>query len=204
MAVIEILDELTQDTITTRQRWSHYITVALGILAVVILINLRANIQSAASQYVNNAEGITAYYPQNWLLEESDGTDYIFRVSNLREIGFKTTFQVSVEPVNQLTTSRTIFDALSMQRAQNLTAFRRLSIEPYTGSADFEATTANYLYVATDTNPFQQSVPVVVRGIDILTLTRDQAVIITMLSNADTFEENLVLFEQFVNRLELR
>jgi len=204
MAVIEILDELTQDTITTRQRWSHYITVALGILAVVILINLRANIQGAASQYVNNAEGITAYYPQNWLLEESDGTDYIFRVSNLREIGFKTTFQVSVEPVNQLTTSRTIFDALSMQRAQNLTAFRRLSIEPYTGSADFEATTANYLYVATDTNPFQQSVPVVVRGIDILTLTRDQAVIITMLSNADTFEENLVLFEQFVNRLELR
>lgn len=204
MAVIEIFDELTQDTITTRQRWSHYITVALGILAVVILVNLRANIQGAASQYVNNAEGITAYYPQNWLLEESDGTDYIFRVSNLREIGFKTTFQVSVEPVNQLPTSRTIFDALSMQRAQNLTAFRRLSIEPYTGSADFEATTANYLYVATDTNPFQQSVPVVVRGIDILTLTRDQAVIITMLSNADTFEENLVLFEQFVNRLELR
>lgn len=204
MAVIETLDELTQDTITTRQRWSHYITIALSIFTIVILFNLRANVQSATSQYVNNSEGIIAYYPQDWLLEESNGTEYIFRVRNLREIGFKTTFQVSVQPVSELTTNRTIFDALSMQRAQNLTAFRRLSIEPYESVADLDATAANYLYVSTDTNPFQQTVPVVVRGIDILTVTREQAVIITMLSDADAYEENLILFEQFINRLELR
>ncbi len=201
MAVIET--NYTSDVeITTRQRWSHYFSVGLGVLAVVLLFNLRVSTLNATTLYQNTQEGITAAYPTGWLIDEDGDTDYIFRVRNMQEIGFKTTFRISVQAVGANTTTRTLFDALTMQRAQSLTAYRNLAVEPYFGLEDREASLANYQYVATDPNPYEESVPIVVRGVDILTVNRDQAIIITMLSDADHFDQNFALFEQFISRLE--
>jgi hypothetical protein len=190
------------DGITTRQRWSHYFAIALGVLALGFLLNFRSNALNATSVYENSSEGVVAYYPQDWLIDEDGGDQYIFRVRDMQAIGFKTTFQLSVRTVGRDVTPRAVFDTLAMQRAQTRTAYRLLSVEEYGGLGDVEASVANYLYVATDPNPFQESIPIVVRGIDVLTVNRDQAIIITMLSDADHFEENLELFERFLNRLE--
>jgi hypothetical protein len=192
----------TAGDITTRQRWSHYFVIGLGILTVFILFNLRQNALDAVSLYQNNEEGIVAYYPLNWMLDEAGGDDYVFRVRNMQEIGYKTTFQLSVQTVGGDIDQRTVFDTLAIRRAQTLTAYRTLSITPFPSLNDREAAAANYQYVATDPNPFQESVPIVVRGIDILTINRDQAIIITMIASSDRFEENWQLFERFLRRLE--
>jgi hypothetical protein len=60
----------------------------------------------------------------------------------------------------------------------------------------------SYTYVSGDPNPFLQSVPTVVEGLDILTIKRGQAVIVTFLSEAPAYEQNLPLFNQFLSNLE--
>ena len=42
--------------------------------------------------YVNSEVGIRALYPQHWLIDTSG--DYVFRVRDLSQLGFKTTIQV--------------------------------------------------------------------------------------------------------------
>ena len=60
----------------------------------------------------------------------------------------------------------------------------------------------SYVYVAADDNPFLQTHPNRRRGLDILTIRRGQAIIITFLSDAHTFDDNLPIFERFLDDLE--
>ncbi len=198
MAVIEfgsVPDELTQ-----RQRWSHYFALIFGAIAFVIGVNLRDSILNATTLYTNSQAGITAEYPQNWLIDESP-PEYIFRVRDPSQTGFKTTYQVAVSPVSGSTSARNLLDALSMNRAPTLDGYRILSREPFTLPDESTATAMSYTFVATETNPFLESIPVVVEGLDILTITRGQAIVITFLSDAANYEQNYAQFEQFLRNL---
>lgn len=187
---------------TTAQRWSHYFAIIFGILAFTITLNLKQNIETATTTYINNEFGITALYPQNWLLEES-GDDYVFQVQNVQEIGFKTTFRVNVQPIGSETTKRTLLDTLAINRSQTFAAYRILSVEPYDVlDTAPDATRAIYVYVDTNENPFIEQIPTVVTGIDILTINRGQAIVISMLSDANRFTESQRLFETFIRNLE--
>lgn len=188
--------------ITGQQRWGNFIALVVGVLSFVIVLNMRNVIENAQSVYVNDRVGLTAYYPSDWLLDESN-SQYVFRVENVQERGFKTSYTVSIQPISANTSLRTIFDILSMQRAQTLAAYRVLSIEDFDQlSGDSVAQSITYTYVATDANPFLEALPVVVVGKDVVTFSRGQAIIITLLSESSQFDANLRQFETFIRELE--
>lgn len=198
MAVIEF--GAVQDELTQRQRWSHYFAVIFGVISFVVGVNLRDSALNATTLYTNSQAGITAEYPQNWLIDESPPT-YIFRVRDPSQAGFKTTFQVAVSPVSASTSARNILDALSMNRAPTLDGYRILSREPFALPDESAATAMSYTFVATETNPFLESIPVVVEGLDILTIRRGQAITITFLSDTGSYDQNYAIFEQFLRNL---
>lgn len=183
-----------------RQRWNHYLALGFALLMLYVGTNLRDNALFATNLYTNAAAGIAARYPQNWLID-GDG-DYIFRVRDMDQIGFKTTIQVAVRPVGNGTSARSIQDALNLNRSQTLAAYDTLTSEPFTLPDETEAVSMSYIYADTANTPFLQSVPVVVEGIDILTLKRGQAIIVTFLSDARSFAQNYPVFERFINSLE--
>lgn len=187
---------------TTRQIWSNYFTITVGVVAFLLLVSIRNASLNAFSVYENNVEGIVAYYPQDWLIDEDGDEDYIFRVQNAREIGFNTTFLVSTRTVGADVTARAVFDILAMERSQILASYRLLSVSHYDGLGDVQARVGYYSYVSADPNPFQESIPVVVRGADVLILSGEQVIVVTMLSSDDSFAENFRLFERFLSRLE--
>ena len=198
MAIFEIAGAREEQT--QRQRWSNYFALIFGAIGLVIGINLRDSVLSATTLYTNTQAGITAEYPQNWLIDESP-PNYVFRVRDPAEPGFMTTFQVSVRPVSEATTTRNILDALSMNRAPTLAAYVVLSTEPFALPDETQATAMAYAYVAAEANPFLESVPIVVQGLDILTIRRGQAVIVTFLSDSRRYQENYTLFQQFLRNL---
>jgi hypothetical protein len=194
-----VLDDPAQ--LTFRQRWSHYLTLLIGIIGLMIGLNLRDSVVSATTRYTNPQAGITAEYPQNWLLDES-GLNYIFRVQDVSAIGYSTTIQVAARPVSAETTARNIFDSLTLARAQTLAAYNVISEEPFTLPDDTVTTAMTYTFVVSQTNPYLQSIPVVVEGIDILVIERGQAIIVSFLSDARTFTDRFPLLEQFLRSLE--
>ncbi|MBC7811362.1 MAG: hypothetical protein H7175_09450 [Burkholderiales bacterium] len=126
----------------------------------------------------------------------------MFRVRNVSEIGFKTTLQVAIIPVGPDTTTRSILDGLSLSRFQTLAAYGVSSTTPYSLPNEREGTAMSYSYVDTSANPFLESVPVVVEGLDVLTISRGQAIVISFLADAQTYARDLVIFERFIENLE--
>lgn len=198
MTIIEVAPRPTG--LTARQRWSHYFVLIYAAFGVFIGLNLRAAALTATVPYVNSEAGIRAYYPQNWLLDTSG--NYVFRVRDMTRTGFKTTIQVDVQPVTINTTARNLLDSLTLNRARTLSAYNVLSTDPYTLSNDRQATAMTYVFVASETNPFLESLPQTVEGLDVITIQSGQAIIVTFLSDVNTYEENLPIFERFLNDLE--
>lgn len=192
--------ESSRQELTFSQRWSHYLTIGFGIVGLLIGVFLRDSALLATVRYTNNQAGITAEYPANWLIDESG--DYILRVRDISRRGFKTTVQVSVRPVNVITSARNVFDALNLNRSQTLAAYEVLSEELFTLPNEVPATAMTYTFVDTQDNPFLQSLPVVVRGLDILTIRGGQALVITLLADAADYEQAFVIFERFISSLE--
>ena len=198
MEVIEIISE--SEGLTLRQRWANVFTILLSIFMMLFGLNLRNQTLSATSIYESPQAGITAQYPQNWLIDIQG--DYVFRVRDMSRTGFKTTFLVSVQPVGPDAEERNLADRLSLDRIVNFTDYRVQPLESYDFPDGRNAQALNYTYVATDASPFLQSVPSVVRGLDILTISGGQAIIITYRADASNFEQELPRFEQFLRQLQ--
>lgn len=198
MTIVEIIER--SERMTQRQRWSHYFVLIYAVAAIFIGLNLRDTTMTATVPYIDREAGIRAYYPQNWLLDTSG--DYVFRVRDMSQTGFKTTIQVDVQPVTINTSARNLLDTLNLNRAQSLSAYDVLSNDPYRLPDEQEATAMTYVFVASESNPFLESLPVIVEGLDVIVIQGGQAIIITFLSNVETYEQNFPIFERFLNDLE--
>ncbi len=201
MSVIERFNPAPAQT--RRQRWSHYFVVSFAIVAVLIGIGQRDNKLLATTPYVNIIAGISARYPQNWLLDTPTNGEYVFRVQDMANLGFKTLIQVQVRSVGELTTPRNLLDEIAFRRAQTVTGYRSLTVADFNlPNEETPGRALRYVYVAAEANPFLESLPVVVAGIDVLFIQRGQAIIITFQSDARDYANNYSVFEQFLNSLE--
>ncbi|MBI1277054.1 MAG: hypothetical protein GC179_02890 [Anaerolineaceae bacterium] len=172
-----------------------------SVMCFFIAAYLRDNSLYAVTPYVNTTAGISAFYPLNWLIDTNG--DYIFRVQNASRVGFKTTIQVAVQAVSSDTSTRNLVDALTLNRSQLLAGYHALSAnDAYRLPDGSQATSVNYHYAAVSTDPFLDTTPVVVRGIDIISIKRGQAVIITFLADSNTYEDDYKIFQRFLNSLE--
>jgi hypothetical protein len=199
MTVIEIRP--TAAAATQRQRWGHYFTLVYGVLGIVIGLGLQNSALTATTLYSNPQAGIRAEYPQNWLLD-SDG-DYVFRVRDMAQLGFKTTIQISVLPVTLNTTARNLLDTLILNRSQTLSEFSVLSRASITIQDDQPATQMRYTFAFSEEDPFLESQPTIVQGVDILTLQGGQALVITFLADQATYARDFPYFEQFIRALDV-
>lgn len=199
MTIIEIRERGPETT--QRQRYSHYFAIAFCIVGLVIGLNLRDSTLLATTQFADTRAGVRAFYPENWLLETSS-SDYIFRVRDMTQPGFKTTIQVSMYPVGPQSTIRNVVESLALGRMQSLAEYNMGQINDYVLEDQPKAFAMQYAYATSDSDPFLEAVPSVVRGLDVMTIKRGQAVVITFRSDASTYEQNLRVFEQFLDDLE--
>lgn len=186
--------------ITPRQRWSIAVTYLLIILGLAIGVNQRDSTLNRASDYSNLEAGISAKYPARWLLEETG--PFIFRVRDMARRGFNTVIEVSAAPVGSDTSERNILDQLTLQRSQVLIDYTVLGYADYPLADDSRAITMSYSFVSRDSNPFLEGVSSIVYGLDILTISRGQALIIAFRADADIYQRELETLRWFVQNLE--
>lgn len=184
-----------------RQRWSNIFTIAYAVVALVLALQIKNATESATVVYADPEVGITVQYPQNWLID-TEG-DSVLRVRNMAADGFKTSIQVQVLPVNVDITERNLIDNLILSRSQTLASFGVLARDAITlGENERPATAMTFTYVDSERNPFLESLPLVVQGMDVLTTQGGQALIVTFLSDAATFDANLPIFQRFLDDLD--
>ena len=132
-----------------------------------------------------------------------DPGDYVFRVRDMTQVGFKTSMQVETQPVGSETTPNNIQYLLDINRSQVTDGYDRLSNdEDYVFADESIGLRGEYVFVYQDPNPFLQSVPIVVRGIDVITIRGGQAIIITFLTASESYADDITIFERFLASLD--
>jgi hypothetical protein len=186
--------------LTRTQRWANALTVlvAMGSLALGFL--LKGQTLGSTLPFRDLAAGISARYPDGWLVDSTE--DYVFRAREPELSGFSTTLQVAVRAIGSDASARNILDSQTMERAQVLAAYRPFNTVPFTLPDGEAAIRHDYVYVATQTNPYLEHIPVVVHGVDIVTIKRGQAIIVSFRVEADRFEEEVWRLDQFLASLE--
>jgi hypothetical protein len=120
----------------------------------------------------------------------------------MMQVGYKTTIQVAVSPVSPDNTERNVLDNLVLNRSQPLAGFTVIGLDPYILPDESNAIWVTSAFSDIQTNPFLQSTPITVERVDVITIKRGQAIIITFLTDAQFYDENLPIFQQFLNDLE--
>ena len=186
--------------ITPRQRWSFAISYLAIALAFVLGVNQRDASLNLSSVYSNVEAGIIANYPARWLLEESAGN--VFRARDMSHRGFNTLIEIQTLPLGPDSTERNLLDQLSLRRSQVLIDYTVLGYDTYSLPDDSQAISMSYTFVARDANPFLEGVSSIVNGLDILTLRRGQALIITFRADASIYQRELETLRWFMRNLE--
>ena len=186
--------------LTQRQRWAIYLSYAVIIVGLYLGFSLRENSLNRTTVYTNVEAGITALYPARWLLDEAG--DYVLRVRDMSNRGFKTVIQVSTLPVTADTVERNLLDRLSLNRSQTFIDYNVLGYSDYVLPDESPAIAMSYTFVSRDTSPFLEGVSSVVVGLDILTIQRGQALILTFRADSNTYEQELPTFEHFIQDID--
>ena len=186
--------------ITARQRWSIAITYFLVVAGLALGVNQRESTLNLASEYNSLQAGISAKYPARWLLEETGS--FIFRVRDMAHRGFNTVIEVSAAPVGRDTSERNIFDQLTLQRSQVLIDYTVLGYDDYQLADDSLAVSMSYSFVSRDSSPFLEGVSSIVNGLDILTIRRGQALVVSFRADAEIYRRELDTLRWFMQNLE--
>jgi hypothetical protein len=191
--------EVIIDPAARRVRFAHYFTVAYCILAIIIALILRDAALFSTTEFRNNEVGVIAYYPANWLLDTSSS---VLRAMDTARSGFKTIIEVQVLPFAPRMSARNVIDGLTLARQGSLQDYRNLASRETTLRNQDVAVVNEYQYVYAPNDPFLQTLSTTVVGRDVLVIRRNQAILITFQTDAQTLEEDLPIFDRFLDSLE--
>lgn len=180
------------------------INSGLAIIVTLALMGLgmifRNSILNSTVPFEDEENGIRGQIPLNWLLDENQ-RDYVFRVENPNARPYKTLIQASLLTVGPDANPRSVVDLLVVQGPNRLPGYHVQSISE-TSLGEDDAVEIQYSFIQSDPNPFLQSVPVVVQGVDLVVLRGNQAVILTYRDAAENFDDNRPYFDRFLQTVE--
>lgn len=194
--------EYEAESLTFIQRWNSYLALVAAALALFLGLRLRSGALNATQTFEDLEAGIRAQIPASWLID-TESEDYVFRAEDPEALPFKTLLQVSALVVGEDATPRNVLDLLDVQRANQLSAYRVISRTEETLRDGSPAIRMKYAYTQDELNPFLESLPIVVEGVDVVVLRRSQAVVITYREEREQFEDNLFFFENLLQTVEI-
>jgi hypothetical protein len=190
----------SQTTITTSpaERFTDWAVAALAIIALLAGWVFKTSVENRSITL--QVAGISAQTPQGWLQVSTQGNE-ILHVSDPSSSAFGTTYIIQNIPVEAGSAVGQTASLLTLQRGQQLTAFRVLEQKNVTvfGKPAYEL---SYVFVESDPNLTKAQIPNIVRGLDYIYLTGDHAVVVTYWADKENFELDLGRFQLFLKSLK--
>jgi len=189
--------------VSPRDRWADWAVVGVVIVALLLGWALKVSAENKTLSYSN--EGVTVHYPAGWLLDEKAG--FIVKVSDPNSGLFRTTYIVQQElldtGVSEMAALTSLVNNVSLSRAQTTTAYKLFQVDEVQVRGK-SAVKATYVYVETKPDPFRETVPVVVEGMDYAFVEGGKAYIFTLLAAEPDFAAAEGRFVAFLESAEIR
>ena len=179
----------------------RYAETAVIIVTLVVLLAgwlYMGSVENRALPF--EAGGIKASVPAGWIQSELGG-DVILHARERASAGFQTTYIVTRQLISADGGQNEAVSLLTLKYGQELTAFRILSQQTVSVNGR-EAYEITYAYVESDPNVSHADLPVVVRGVDYIFSTEENAIIVTCRASEAEYEGGLNAFHRFVNSIQ--
>jgi hypothetical protein len=189
--------------VSPRDRWADWVVVGVVIVALLLGWALKVSAENKTLSYSN--EGVTVHYPYGWLLDDKSG--YIVKVSDPNSGLFRTTYIVQTGAidagVSETAALISLLNNVSLSRAQTTTAYKLFQVEEVQVRGK-PAVKATYVYVEEKPNPFRETVPVVVEGVDYAFAEGGKVYVFTLLAAEPDFAAAEQHFAAFLESAEIR
>ena len=184
--------------ISIGEQFSDWLVVAITLTALLAGWFYKSSVENRS--VLLESQAIYAETPQGWLSLAPQGNE-ILHVSDLMSSGFGTTYIVQRIPVEAGSGFGQAASLLTLQRGQQLTAYRVLDQQPVTvyGQAAYEL---SYVFVESDPNLTHDKYPNIVLGLDYIYLAGDHVVVVTYWAEEQTYEYDLGRFQRFLKSLK--
>jgi hypothetical protein len=171
--------------------WNMWYAEWTVLLVVLIALTAGWGVRSFAVNQTQSysANGITVAYPYGW--SAASTPEGALRFKDKQAGGVAPVLEVRVRPLASSTSITSTLaveaDALALTRAQQLTAYRTLETDEiqFKGQPAWRVT---FAYVWDQPNAFEQHVPVVMLGEDVLTLQQGRLVVFSRQASERDFE----------------
>lgn len=180
-------------------RFAELATLGLTLVALFLGWLLMNSVQGRTLPF--EAGGVSGQVPQGWMTASDDG-DTLFRASDRSAEGYATTYRIESIPVAENSGPADVISLLTLQRGRALTAFRVLSQETSTTVAGNPAALVEYVFVESDPDLTQASIPSVVRAYDYIFVAGERALVVSFWADDAHFESNLPRFLAFLQSLD--
>ena len=182
-----------------RDRWADWLVVGVVIVALLVGWAVKAWTVSGTESFLDPETGLALNYPAGWLMGSAE--DYVFRARDPQSGPFKITYQVTagkLDPARPVSLVDAV-NATSVSRARKLTAFRLLDIETVGEEGQSpSAIWSSYVYVEKKPDPFRESLPVVVLGLDYTAVKGEYLYTFTLLASEADLNEAEKNFKAFI------
>ena len=199
-----------QFRIDWRDRVSALLTIAVTLVALLLGLLLRNSVEARTRSYAD-ASGVGIQYPAWWRLNTDEAAAGILSVRDADAPGYPTTFELrwlAVDP--QAGDEEALAGAantLALNRGRDLAAFQlyEVVVEPdAAGMAHgLPGAEATYVFVDAGGGPFQERLPAVVLGQDVLLRKGGRAYVFSLLATEENRPDALSLFRAFVESAKL-
>lgn len=203
---------VTGQAIRRRARWADWAVVALVAVALALGLVLREAVLSRTVPFAFPGAQVAGRCPANWVRETGD--DPLLRASDPLGGEFGAVLELRSRPLAADASPAIVLDALALERAGQVAAYRTISTDQVLLSGQSPAsrqsatrrslaTRRTFTYVQVCCNPYVTRLPVVVRGMDLALRDGDRVIVVTLLADADQFDARYRYLHAFVQSLEL-
>jgi hypothetical protein len=182
-----------------RDRWADWLVIGVVAVALSLGWGIKSWTEGGTDRFSSSETGLTLRYPTGWLMSRADG--YLLKVRDPHSGLFKTTYAVTADKLDPARPMSLVdaVNATSVSRARKLTAFRLLDIETMGEEGKPpNAVWSRYVYVDEKPDPFRDSLPVVVLGLDYTAVEGEHLYTFTLLAGEADFEAAEKGFRAFI------
>jgi len=185
--------------VTALKGWlDELLVVILVIVALLLGWAVKGWVEGQTGSFTSEDGSISLRYPARWLGQVDKNA--LLAVSDVRQQGvFKPTFSLSTREMNPdfPLTQNDLLVTLSLAKAEELTAYRVLSVDPATVDGQ-TASTMTYAYVAEPAGAPQNAIPAVVQAVDCVVTHEGRAYVFTFATLAERFERDEAIFRSIL------
>ena len=176
-------------------RFAEFTVILVTVIALAAGWFYKSGVENASVPF--EAEGVSAQAPKGWLSSEPSGEE-LFRAVDRNSSGFGTTYTIRQIAVTYEATASEVASAVALKNAQELLAFRILEQQEVLDSNGRSAFMIEYVYVESNPDLTHAELPSVVRGMDLVYLNGERALVVSFHADENNFELDLERFHTFL------